>query len=126
MATRYRFGDNNFPHFVTCTVVNWIDIFSREVYKEILIDSLVFCIKEKGLRLHAWVFMTNHIHLIISADYELSSILRDFKKFKSRQILKTIEENKQESRKEWLLWMFNRAGIKNSNNEREISILGSG
>jgi len=56
MATRYRFADNNFPHFITCTVVNWIDVFSREIYKEILIDSLTFCIKEKGLRLHVWAF----------------------------------------------------------------------
>jgi len=55
MATRYRFGDDEMPHFITTSVVNWIDVFSRETYKQILVESLQHCIDNKGLRLHAWV-----------------------------------------------------------------------
>lgn len=120
MATRYRFGDNEKPHFITYPVVNWIDVFSREIYTQILIDSLRYCILEKGLQLHAWVVMTNHVHLIASAKegHELVAIMRDHKKFTSRMIIAAIEENIQESRKDWLLWMFKRAGERNSNNEK--------
>ena len=42
-------------------------------------------------------------------------MIRDFKGFTSRQIIKAIQENNQESRKEWMLWMFAKAGEKNSN-----------
>ena len=65
MATRYKFGDNEYPHSITLSVVNWIDIFTRECYKEIIINSLKYCIAEKGLVLHAWVIMSNHVHLIL-------------------------------------------------------------
>jgi len=119
MATRYRFGDNEKPHFITFAVVNWIDVFSREVYTKILVESLQFCIDQKGLRIHAWVIMTNHVHLIASANerVELAAIMRDMKKFTSRQIIAAIEQNEAESRKDWLVWMFKRAGAKNKNNE---------
>ncbi len=104
MATRYRFGDNENAHFVTFSVVNWIAAFSREDYKEIVVESLRFCIEEKGLKLHAWVIMTNHIHLIISCKVGVkqADILRDFKKFTAKTIIKAIEENPKESRKDCL------------------------
>jgi REP element-mobilizing transposase RayT len=119
MATRYLFGDNEKPHFITFAVVNWIDVFTREAYVQILLDSLKFCIEKKGLKLHAWVIMSNHVHLIASAQegIKLADIMRDMKKFTSQRIIAAIEENQQESRKDWLLWMFKRAGAKNKNND---------
>ncbi|RYG03120.1 MAG: transposase [Chitinophagaceae bacterium] len=119
MATRYKFGDSSMPHFITFAVVNWIDVFSRECYKEIIAESLKFCIAEKGLNLHAWIIMSNHVHLVASAkeDAELFNIIRDLKKYTSKIIIASIESNTQESRKDWMLWMFKRAGAKNSNNK---------
>ena len=119
MATRYKFGNDEYAHFITLSVVNWIDIFSRECYKKIIIESLKYCIMEKGLILHAWVIMSNHVHLIISAKegQKQADLVRDFKKFTSKTIIKAIEENIQESRKDWMIWMFKRAGSKNSNNK---------
>ncbi|WP_179412871.1 REP-associated tyrosine transposase [Mucilaginibacter sp. E4BP6] len=119
MATRYHFGDNEKPHFITFAVVNWIGVFTREVYVQILLDSLKFCIEKKGLKLHAWAIMSNHVHLIASAQegLKLADIMRDMKKFTSQRIIAAIEENQQESRKDWLLWMFKRAGAKNKNND---------
>jgi putative transposase len=89
MATRYRFGENQIPHFITFSTVNWIDVFTREAYRQILIDSLLYCIQSKGLILHAWVMMSNHVHLIASAKegYELSACMRDLKKYTSRQLI---------------------------------------
>ncbi len=118
MPTRYHFGDPERPHFITFATVNWIDLFSREVYKNIVVESLCYCIGHKRLRLHAWVIMSNHVHLIASAEAgaELSGIMRDLKKFTSRQLIKALEDNLQESRKAWMLWLFKRAGQQNPNN----------
>ncbi len=58
MSGKYKVGEDARPHFVTCTIVGWIDVFSREMYKDIIIKSLEYCCKEKGLRLHDYVIMT--------------------------------------------------------------------
>lgn len=62
--------------------------------------------------------MTNHVHLIIRSEQNsLSDIMRDMKKFTSYQLYSAIQEHPQESRKEWLLWMFEQAGKRNKNNK---------
>lgn len=40
--------------FLTFTVVFWIDVFTRKEYKHIIVNSLNYCIKEKGLTVNAW------------------------------------------------------------------------
>jgi len=60
--------------------------------------------------------MPNHLHLIISAaNNNLSDIIRDFKKFTSAKIIKAIEENNKESRRNRMLWIFKKV---RENNER--------
>jgi putative transposase len=94
-------------YFLTMTVVDWVDIFTRPVYKHIMVDSLRFCQEKKGLELYAWCLMSNHMHLIATAtgDNNLSDILRDYKGFTSRQIIAAIQEE-PESRRQWLLHRF--------------------
>jgi len=101
--------------FITTTVVDWVDIFTRPIYKHIIIDSLRYCQKEKGLEIYAWALMSNHLHLIAGAKegFLLSDIIRDFKRHTSKLITKTIE-TENESRKEWMLNRFEFAG-KNDN-----------
>ena len=108
MSTKYRFKNTEGLYFITITVRHWIDIFTRREYKDIIVDALNYCCKEKGLEVFAWVIMTNHLHLIVRAKegYLLPDILRDFKKFTSKSIISAITENQQESRKEWLLRGF--------------------
>jgi hypothetical protein len=67
MSSKYKVAESAQPHFVTFTVVGWIDVFSRALYKDILVNSLQYALEHKGLALHAWVIMTNHAHLIISS-----------------------------------------------------------
>ncbi|RYZ24907.1 MAG: transposase [Chitinophagaceae bacterium] len=113
----YKIRDQQAIHFITFAVVEWVDVFTRKAYRDILIDSLRHCQQEKGLVLHAWCIMSNHAHLLASAkDGNLSDILRDFKKFTSRQIFAAIQANEQESRKEWMLNIFQKAGEANSRN----------
>jgi REP element-mobilizing transposase RayT len=97
-------------HFITCTVVDWIDVFTRKDYCEIVIESLAFCQREKGLIVHAFVIMPNHIHLITNSKEGInqSDVLRDFKQFTSRHIVKAIQSI-PESRREWMLERFSLA-----------------
>ncbi len=101
MSSKYKPGEDAIAHFVTFSVVGWIDVFSREIYKEIFVNSLKYCQESKGLTLHAWVIMTNHVHLILSTNTnKIEDIVRDLKKYTSKQIIKAIQENPTESRKE--------------------------
>ena len=119
MVTRYRFGDSQYPHFITFAVINWIDALSRPAYKDILINSLKYCQQEKGFIINGWVIMSNHVHLIARSkpDIELADTIRDLKKFTSKKIEEAIRQNIFESRRDWMLWMFKRAGERNINNK---------
>jgi putative transposase len=101
-------------YFVTLTVVDWVDVFTRPIYRHILLDSLKYCQEKKGLEIYAWVLMSNHLHLIASGHKEknLSDILRDFKQFTSRHIIQAIQQE-NESRREWMLHKFQFAAVTN-------------
>jgi REP element-mobilizing transposase RayT len=104
-------------HFITFSVVDWIDVFTRQCYRDILLDSLRHCQLQRQLFVHGWCLMSNHIHMINTAfNKDLSDILRDFKKFTSQQIIKAIINNPKESRKEWMLQLFKKHGSANSRN----------
>jgi len=108
----------NDVYFVTLTVVYWIDIFTRPVYKDVVIKNLEFCRKNKGLEIYSYVIMTNHLHLILRAkEKTLSELLRDFKSFTSKELYKLIKENPQESRKDWIIRSLEFAGKINSANK---------
>jgi putative transposase len=70
----------------------------------IIVDSLNYCIVNKGITIYAWCLMTNHLHLVARANEgsKLSDFIRDFKKFTAKKIIEVIKEE-PESRKEWLL-----------------------
>lgn len=107
MGQTYRIYDQQGQYFITCTVHQWVDVFTRKEYVEILLDSLRYCQQHKGLEIYGWVVMSNHIHLIVSSKgNKLSDIIRDFKKFTATKIVQAINENPKESRKKWLLWLF--------------------
>jgi len=114
----YKIGDQNALHYLTFATVNWIDVFTCKKYRDVLIDSLAYCRKEKGLELYGYVIMSNHVHLIARAKegFALSDILRDLKKHTCKQIVKLIE-NEPESRREWLLQIMADHGAKNDKNK---------
>ena len=81
-----------------------------------IIESLRFCRQKKGMEIYCYCIMPSHIHLVFSAkNKNPGDLLRDFKTYTSKKIQRQIEENNQESRKEWLLWMMEKAGKTNSN-----------
>jgi REP element-mobilizing transposase RayT len=111
MSFAYKIYDQHSMYYVTFTVHQWADVFTRSIYIDIVLESLRFCQKEKGLKVYAWVIMSNHIHLILRSDTnKLSDIIRDFKKYTSSRIVKAIENNPKESRRNWLLWLLKKEG----------------
>lgn len=117
MSEKYKTIDSSRPTFITLTVIDWVDLFTRDRYCKLLDESLNYCIINKGLKVHAYVYMSSHIHLVVTADQDnLPEIIRDFKKFTTKQIINLIREN-GESRKEWLLNKFGYAAdrIKRNN-----------
>ena len=92
-------------YFTTTTVIDWMDVFTRPLYKHIIVDSLTYCQEHKGLEIYAWVLMTNHLHMIVgtTGDNTVADVLRDFKKFTSKAVVKAMQDHPQESRREWLM-----------------------
>jgi len=115
----HKIINQNALHYITFTVVGWIDVFSKEEYRKIIIDSLIYCQKEKGLVVNAYVIMSNHIHLICytKEPFLLSDFVRDFKKFTSKSIIESIQSNTSESRKGWMLRLFAYYAKYNKNNK---------
>ena len=99
MSRKYKFHNPDGVYFVSFAVQEWVDVFTRNEYKNILVENIEYCIKHKGLELFAWCIMTNHVHLIIRAQEStsLSIILRDYKKFTSKAIIKAIADNPREA-----------------------------
>lgn len=111
MSTKYRANVPGKAYFITITTVNWVDLFTRQGLRKIITDSLNYCQKHKGLEVYAYCLMPSHLHLMCRAqddEQKLYEIIRDFKKFTSKKIVEYIQEN-PESRREWLLEMFQKA-----------------
>lgn len=117
MSRNYKFHNPEGLYFVSFAVVEWLDVFTRNEYKNILIESLSFCQLNKGMEIIAWCIMTNHVHLVFrSAEGQHPALLLgDFKRFTSNAIVKAIKENPRESRKEFLLDCFKKAAKRSSN-----------
>ena len=64
MSHQYRVRNPGEIHFVTFTIVDWVDVFTRPAYKELVVKSLKYCQQNKGLEIYAFCLMTNHLHLL--------------------------------------------------------------
>jgi len=117
LSRNYKFRNPDGLYFVSFAVVNWLDVFTQNHYKEIVLDSLRFSQKHKGMEIIAWCIMPNHVHLIFRSVSGLKpeQILGDIKRFTSNEIVKAIKNNPKESRKNMLLNVFSEAAKKSSN-----------
>lgn len=111
MGDAYHVRENDSTYFLTFQVVGWIDIFTRQRYRDIVVDAFNYCIENKGLVVYAWVIMSNHVHCVVSSKTgKLADTIRDLKAHTSRQILKSIV-SEWESRAEWMLIQFKKRGL---------------
>ena len=94
---RYEFGDMSRPHFLTCTVLNWLPVFMRPAAADAVVDSLRY-LSENGVTIYAWVLMENHLHLVAQGA-RLDKDIMVFKSYTARQITALLEKSGE---KEWL------------------------
>ena len=119
-ADGYKIRDQSCLHFLTFTVVGWIDLFSRQSYRDVFLKNMEYCRKNKQLKVGAYVIMTNHVHLVWRSECgRLSDTIRDFKSYCTKEFIGMIE--KEESRKDWLLHMF-RFHANRTNQNKEFKI----
>ena len=117
MSRNYKFKNPQGLYFVSFATVFWIDVFVRRLYFDCIVTNLNHCIDKKGMEIYAWCVMPSHVHLVFKSTIQKpEALLRDFKTFTSKEIVKLITENMQESRREWLINAFKKAGKQNSNN----------
>ena len=120
MSRKYKFRNPEGLYFVSFAVVYWMDLFTREKYSQIFIDTLKFYAKDR-LELYAYCIMPNHVHMVFrDKNNQPELLLGNIKRYSSQQIQKAIESNPKESRKDWLLWMMARAASKESNVNRRM------
>ncbi|NOZ33941.1 MAG: transposase [Chlorobi bacterium] len=106
MSTGYKISEKEGIYFLTFQIVGWADIFTRKIYKDIVIDSFKYCQKHKGLEIFAYVIMSNHIHILCRSNIgDLSGTIRDFKIFTSKKFIEILSSNK-ESRRDWMNMVF--------------------
>jgi len=110
-SENYTIEDQHATYFLTFTITDWIDVFTRPEYNSFITEGLTYCREKKGLKLYAWCLMSNHLHLLCRTEppFKLSDCIRDYKQFNAKRILETIQTI-PESRKEWMLYRFEYAG----------------
>ena len=109
MSTKYKIRHQHGLNFLTCAITGWVDLFSRQVYRDIVLESWRYCQTHKGFQVHAYTFMSNHLHLIASCrpPFRLEDVMRDWKAHTAREILLYLHNtDNTESRREWLLYLF--------------------
>jgi len=117
MPESYVIKDQQGVYFLTFQIVSWLDIFTRKRYRDIVVDAFNYCVATKGLRVHAWCIMSNHVHCILSsANGTLSDTIRDLKRHTAKQILLSVQ-SEPESRRDWLLQGFKQAATAHVRNK---------
>lgn len=109
MSVRYKIRNQHGLHYLTCVIAGWVDLFTRKVYRDIVLESWRFCQQRKGFQVHAYTIMPNHLHLIASctSPYRMQDVMRDWKAFAARQMVDYLQDKAQpESRRDWLLYLF--------------------
>ena len=84
---RFKIAESGYPYFVTESIVRWLPVFVTRETCDIVIDSLRYCREAKGLRVHAYVIMPSHMHMTLSTDGDLSSVLRDMNRHTSKKLI---------------------------------------
>ena len=117
MPSAYQIDKQDGAYFLTSTIVGWVDLFIRDSYKQLIAESLNYCVDNLKLQIYAYVIMPSHLHMIANAkNDDLSKVIGSFKKFTSRELMKKIVTS-QESRRNWMLPIFKKAGEENPRNK---------
>jgi putative transposase len=93
---RYKIYGNAHPHFLTCTIVEWLPVFIRPPAVQIVFDSWSFLQGQGRVKLFAYVILENHLHFIAAAD-DLTKEVANFKSHTARQIIDLLQARNAKS-----------------------------
>ncbi|MEA2103830.1 MAG: transposase [Candidatus Cloacimonadota bacterium] len=103
MRSRYKF--EKIPgniYFVTFTVIGHIPIFTNSLYNNILINNFKFYQEHENLKIFYYVIMDNHLHLIVRHDHDVSKVIKNYKSFTAKEMIKSLHKDKRE----WILYLL--------------------
>lgn len=115
---RYRISSETMFYYSTCTITAWLPVFQDKRYFKLIIDSLNYCRENKGLFLLGYVIMPTHLHLITynEKNTNLSNIMRDFKKYTSREIRELLKEDQRNN----FLKIFKKSALRLKNHNYRV------
>lgn len=94
--SRYKVHEPTAPHFITCTILHWISIFTRTQTTDIIFASLKYLQKSDNLKVHAYVILENHLHLVVKSD-DIAKSMAKFKSFTAREIINYLKKENAKS-----------------------------
>lgn len=94
--TRYRIFETNTPYFLTCTVVGWLPVFTRQECVQIVLDSWSFLQRTGRMTLYGYVVLENHLHFVAGGK-QLAKEVGDFKSFTARRIIDFLHDRADHS-----------------------------
>jgi putative transposase len=105
----YKEGRN--CYFITFNTVDWVDVFIRPVYKQVIVHSLNHFIHQQKLPVYGWCLMTNHLHLIMQPGegYDMVTFEEAYKQFTTSKIMEAID-TEPDARRKWMMGLFREAG----------------
>ena len=93
--SRYKICDEKAPHFLTCTVLNWMPLFTRPQTSDIILEALRHRQEQDEWKVYGYVILENHLHMIVQAE-KLSAELPRFKSFTARKLIDHLQEHNAE------------------------------
>jgi len=91
--SRYIIHEHQAPHFLTCTINNWIAIFTRPATVQVILDALAYRQEQRNLKIYAFVILENHLHLIAQSP-DLPAEISSFKSWTAKRLLEVLHEQR--------------------------------
>lgn len=89
--SRYKVYERTHPHFVTCTILHWLPLFTRKESVQIAIDCLKFLQEKDKLKLYAYVILENHLHMVVKSD-DIEKSMKAFKQYTAKELLNLLKK----------------------------------
>ena len=91
--------------FYTSTVFNYLHLFQKAIYRDIVLESLKFFIENKRIYIGAFVIMPNHIHLILKTrnGHKMTDINQNFKKYTAQKIISAMKDKEEKEVKQFVV-----------------------
>lgn len=93
--SRYVITEPDKPHFLTCTVMDWLPVFTRPDAVAIILDSWSHQRDHDGLKLYGYVILENHLHFVAQAP-QLDKCVGSFKSYTAQRLIKLLQQHRAE------------------------------